>query len=196
MLFSLFGFLFTVDASLMKQWHSTHQRTSSLDTTRSLFSSSLARTTEWVKETCWEPAGKCVWAYVCVGLYCTDFIYKTEFTLSTHCSSLSLKISLFLLFSASVPPLSGVSMWGTRLPLCSELSKTCPTESPNQWASGGARTDWRSNLHPALVICLTQSHRQHGNSTRQDHKNYIRIYNKDELISLHLVFKTQNKHAA
>lgn len=64
------------DAFLMKQWHSTRQRTSSLSTTRSPYSSSLARTTEWVKGACWEPAGECVWAYVCAALYCKHCIYR------------------------------------------------------------------------------------------------------------------------
>lgn len=65
-------------ASLMKQSPSTHQRTSSLSTTRSLSSSSLARTTEWVNEACWEPAGKCVWANICVALYSKDSIHRLK----------------------------------------------------------------------------------------------------------------------
>lgn len=119
-------------AFLTKQWHSTHQRTSSLNITRSLSSSSLARTTGWVKEACWEPAGKGGWAYVSVALYCKDCIHKTLFAMSIHSDGVLLyllKWACFFCFLASVPPLPGVSMWGTRLPLCSELPKTRPTGS-------------------------------------------------------------------
>lgn len=78
-------------ASLMKQWHSTHQRTSSLSTTRSLSSSSLARTTKWVKEACWEPAGKCVWACVYVAQNCKDCIHRISSVLTLcWCFSLCL----------------------------------------------------------------------------------------------------------
>lgn len=72
-------------ASLMKPWRSTRQRTSSLNTTKSQSSSSSARTTGWVKEACWEPAGKCVWA-LSMQHYTvwTAFIAVTEFL---HCDA-------------------------------------------------------------------------------------------------------------
>lgn len=148
-------------ASLMKQWHSTHQRTNSLSTTRSPSSSSLARTTEWVKEACWEPAGKCVWAYVYVALYCKDCIHRISSVLS-HSDDVFplrlLKTRSSPLFAASVPPLPGVGVRGGRLPLCSALSRTCPPRGWDRRTSGAAHTERRPHLHPARAMTLTWSH--------------------------------------
>lgn len=143
--------------SLMKLWHSIPQRTSSPSTTRSLSSSSLARTTEWVKEACWEAAGKCV--CVCGLRSMEDHTIRAvfiELAVSLHCDVVSLypKSSLSL-SAASVPPLPSVGMWGRRLPLCSALSRTCPPRGAARWTSGAAHTERRPHLHFAWAMTLT-----------------------------------------
>lgn len=137
--------------SLMKLWHSIHQKTSSLSTTRSLSSSSSARTTEWVKQACWEPAGQCVWACVCLALYCEECIHSISSVPLHLCSK---QACLSPLFTASVPPLPGVGMWGRRLPLCSALSRTRPPRGSDRWSPGAAHAERRPHLHPAWAVML------------------------------------------
>lgn len=158
----------------MKQWHSTRQRTSSLSTTRSPSSSSLARTTEWVKGACWEPAGECVWAYACIALYCKDCINRPcelaeSFTLWRQ--SQNIKTSLLPLFTASVPALPGASVPGRRLPLCSALSGTRPTGGSDGWTSGAARIECRPHHYPALIMaiiqCYQHKHQQKSHEIKQ-----------------------------
>lgn len=70
-----------------------------------------------------------------------------------------LKISEFPLFTASLPPLPGVSLWGGRLPLCPALPWTCAEGDMDEWTTtaAAAHTERRSHLYPALVMMVTHN---------------------------------------